>query len=107
MAIEAIINEVRKLDGDLDELDRRLVALETAIFGCSGQMDEVWEGSGWLLGRKGSNIHILDPLTKRPISSGFSQIILADSGYHSAYSGLVSKVIFTDPAFRLGDQTSS
>ena len=102
MAIEAIINEVRKLDCDLNELDRRLVALEVAIFGTSGShWHRTYEREDWLIGELGVMVHVLDPVTKRAISSGFHDFAITSYGFIKGFVGAEIRTAQVDPSFKI------
>lgn len=97
-------NLLTKLDGDVGELDRRLVAIEMAVFGkADTEWDETWIEEGWGMGVDSSgDVYVIDPVTNRPLSEGYPSITLQDSGHHLGYTFAGDwEDFFVHPAFKV------
>ena len=63
-------------------IERRLMILELALFGHSGDSWHRTEArDGWLFGHIGSCCFVLDPQTRRPVSRGYHSIIGTDGDF--------------------------
>ena len=98
-----------EVDRDLTEMDRRVTALEMAVFGkADKEWDETWREEGWGMGVDGSgDIFVIDPVTTRPISKGYLSISLQDSGHHLGceFAGDWEE-FFVHPTFRIEEESN-
>ncbi len=102
----AEIKLVAEVDRDLTEMDRRVAALEIAIFGRSGKLfpEQVTKRGGWCIGKVGRMEFVVDPITHRAVSKGYESLDLYGCGNHAGLT--ISEdweKFFVHPVFRVED----
>ena len=87
-----------------NDIERRLEILETVAFGHSGRKwHKTWVEGGWMFGKLGSRMWVIDPVSKRPVSQGFHIIEMDSSGTGTATKGTLIEWVTVDLRIRVSE----